>query len=370
MIEQFIHKNGKRLRYGVTTGTCAAAAAKAAIMKLLGKSASQIKIMTPKGWEVLLEVEYCSHEEDGIVCAVRKDAGDDPDITHGMLVEAYCRLLDEPGVVIEGGEGVGRVTQKGLSIAPGEAAINPVPRQMISEAVTALLPSGRGACVEIRLPSGKELARKTFNPRLGIVDGLSILGNSGIVEPMSEEAIKQSMSLEVKVAVQAGHQRLILSPGNYGLTMAKKLGITDWGIIKIGNHLGFMLDECSSHGVKDVLMIGHIGKLVRLSGGIFDSYSKIADARIEILAANLAWLGAPQFVIQKLFDCITTEAALEVIRHHGYQGIYALLCQKAEQRASQRVHDELRVGVIMCSLKPEMLGCGDMASRFLESVHA
>ncbi len=366
MLTQTISKNGKQLRYGVTTGSCAAAAAKAAMMALLGQAVDCVRIHTPKGWTVDLNIEYCRPLDGGMLCAVRKDAGDDPDITHGMLVEAHCRLLDEPGVQISGGLGVGRVTRKGLAIAPGEAAINPVPRQMITKEIAALLPPGNGARVEIRLPQGEELARKTFNPRLGIVGGLSVLGTTGIVEPMSDEAIRQSMALEVNVAAEAGHKRLILTPGNHGLAMAAVLGLPDGGIIKIGNYLGYMLDQCLARGMEEVLLIGHIGKLVRLAGGVFDSYSKVADARIEILAANLAWLGAPQPVIRELFDCLTTEAALEVIDKHGYGELYPLLCRKAEQRAMQRVHDGLRVGVLIFSLDQRVLGTGDIANEMLE----
>ncbi|MDR0576546.1 MAG: cobalt-precorrin-5B (C(1))-methyltransferase CbiD [Candidatus Accumulibacter sp.] len=366
MLEQTLSRNGKRLRYGVTTGSCAAAAAKAAMLALLGQAPRRVRIHTPKGWTVDLDVEYCRPADGGMSCAVRKDAGDDPDVTHGMLVEAHCRLLDEPGVRIDGGRGVGRVTKKGLAVPPGEAAINPVPRRMIAREIAALLPPGRGARVEIRLPRGEELARKTFNPRLGIVGGLSVLGTTGIVEPMSDEAIRESMALEVNVAAEAGHRRLILTPGNHGLAMAARLGLPEEATIKIGNHLGYMLDQCRARGIEEVLMIGHIGKLARLAGGVFDSYSKVADARIEILAANLAWLGAPRAAIRELFDCVTTEAALEVIDRNGHGELYALLCRKAEQRASQRVYGEMRVGVLMFSLDGRTLGSGEMADEMLE----
>ena len=365
MLERTIFKNGKQLRYGVTTGSCAAAAAKAAMMALLGQTVSCVRIHTPKGWTVDLEIEYSRPSNDGMLCAVRKDAGDDPDITNGMLVEAHCRLVDEPGIRIEGGQGVGRVTRKGLAIPPGEAAINPIPRQMIMHEIAELLPPNKGVRVEIRLPSGEDLARKTFNPRLGVVGGLSVLGTTGIVEPMSDEAIKQSMDLEVNVAAEAGHRRLVLTPGNHGLEMVARLGLLDEAAIKIGNYLGYMLDQCVAHGIREVLLLGHIGKLVRLAGGVFDSYNRVADARIEIMAANLAWLGAPQAIIGELFECTTTEAALEVVDRHGYSQLYALLCRKAEFRSMQRVYDELRVGVLMFSLDQRVLGTGEVAREFL-----
>jgi cobalt-precorrin-5B (C1)-methyltransferase len=366
MLEQTLSRNGRLLRYGVTTGSCAAAAAKAALMALLGQAPGRVRIRTPKGWTVDLDVEYCRPADGGMLCAVRKDAGDDPDITHGMLVEAHCRLEDWPGIRIEGGLGVGRVTKKGLAVPPGEAAINPVPLRMIRREIAALLPPGSGARVEIRLPRGEELARRTFNPRLGIVGGLSVLGTTGIVEPMSDEAIRQSMALEVNVAAAAGYRRLVLTPGNQGLEMAVRLNLPKEGTIKIGNHLGYMLDQCLARGIGEVLLVGHIGKLVRLAGGVFDSYSRVADARIEIMAANLAWLGAPQAAIRELFDCATAEAALEVIDRHGYGELYALLCRKAEQRAMQRTCGDVRVGVLMFSLDQRVLGMGETAAGLLE----
>ena len=369
-LNEFIVKNGKQLRYGVTTGSCAAAAAKAALLALLGTPVNRVRIMTPKGWSLDLEIVSCRAENGGMVCAVRKDAGDDPDITHGMLVEAHCVLLDTLGVEIDGGYGVGRVSKKGLSIAPGMAAINPIPRKMIAAEIEALLPEGRGARIEIRLPQGEELAQKTFNPRLGIIGGLSILGTTGIVEPMSDEAIKKSLALEVSMAAAAGHKRLILSPGNHGLAMISKLGLsaahTAPRSLKIGNYLGYMLDQCLAHAMHEVLFIGHLSKLVRLSGGVFDSYSKVADARIEIIAAHLAWLGAPQALIRELFECVTTEGALDIIEQHGYNAVYERLCAKAEEKSMLRVFGKLRVGVLMFALDQRVLGCGSVATEFLQ----
>lgn len=371
MLEKYVSVNGKQLRCGITTGTCAAAAAKAALMNLLGQPVNRIHILTPKGWEVDLDIVTTEVINGGIQCTVHKDAGDDPDITHGMPVQAFVRLSDSPGVTIEGGVGVGRVTQKGLSMPPGKAAINPTPRRMITAEMEDLLPAGQGAYVEIRLPKGEELAQRTFNPRLGIVGGLSILGSTGIVEPMSDEAIKKSMMLEVSVAAEAGHKTLILTPGNHGVEMAKNvLHLPTTNLIKIGNYLGFMLDQCLAYEMEKVLIIGHIGKLVRLAGGIYDSYSKVADGRIEIIAANMALLGAPQTVIQQLFDCLTTEAALEIINQQNYQHLYKLLCNKAEQRSAQRVYQKLQVGVAMFSMDQQLLGIGEIADTLLEQLEA
>ena len=368
MLERYIVKDGKKMRYGYTTGSCAAAAAKAAaMMALSGQAIEQVSIDTPKGWILDIKIEEHSLGNRTAVCAVKKDAGDDPDNTDGILIEACCEILETPGVVIKGGKGVGMVTKPGLQIAPGQPAINPVPRRMIEKEVLEVLPGGKGAMITISVPQGEEVAKKTFNPRLGIVGGISILGTSGIVEPMSEEAFKDSLALEISVAAKEGKERLILVPGNYGRDIAiDHYGLNKATIIKTSNFVGFMLEKCVEHGIKQVLMIGHIGKFVKLAGGIFHTHSKVADGRIEILTANLALLGARQQIIEDLFKCVTTEAAMEIIDREGYHAVYDLLCQKAEQKAEQRIFQELEIGIIMFSMDKKIIGQGNNGKRLVE----
>jgi cobalt-precorrin-5B (C1)-methyltransferase len=368
MLERYIVKDGKKMRYGYTTGSCAAAAAKAAaIMALESKRIERVSIDTPKGWILDLKVETCSLGDHHAACAIKKDGGDDPDNTHGILIEASCEILEIPGIEIKGGKGVGIVTKPGLQVSSGQPAINPIPKKMILKEVSEVLPEGKGAVITISVPKGEEIAKKTFNPRLGIVGGISILGTSGIVEPMSEEAFKDSLALEISVAAKEGKERLILVPGNYGRDIAiEHYGLHKETIIKTSNFVGFMLEKCVEHGIKQVLMIGHLGKFVKLAGGIFHTHSKVADGRIEILAANLGLLGASQTVIEELFQCVTTEAAMEIIEREGYNAVYELLCQKAEQKSEQRVYEQLEIGIVMFSMDKKILGLGNNAKRLVE----
>lgn len=369
MLEQYIVKDGKKMRYGYTTGSCAAAAAKAAaIMALMSKPIENVEINTPKGWNLVLKIETWQIEGATACATIKKDGGDDPDNTHGILVGAEVELTDYSGIVLKGGIGVGIVTKPGLQIPPGEPAINPVPRAMIKKEVLEVLPEGKGAIITIFVPEGEVIAKKTFNPRLGILGGISILGTTGIVEPMSEEAFKESLALELKMAVQEGVDQVILVPGNHGRDLAyEHYGFPKDKVIKISNFVGFMLEKCVEYGVKKVLMIGHIGKFVKLAGGIFHTHSKVADSRIEILAGNLALLGAPQPLIEELFNCVTTEAALTLIEENGYQSLYEMLCTKAEQKCMQHVYGSLEVGMIMFSMDKRILGIGPNGKKLLEA---
>ena len=370
MLEKYVVKDGKKLRYGYTTGSCAAAASKAAAyMAIKNELIDEIGIETPKGWDLTLEVINPKIETGGNAasCYIKKDAGDDPDITHGILIGARVEITDSTGVELKGGEGVGRVTKPGLYIPPGEPAINPIPRKMIKAEISKVLPEGKGAIVTITVPEGEKKAKRTFNPKLGIIGGISILGTSGIVEPMSYDAFKESLAVELRMATHNGLDKLVLVPGNYGEDNAIKLfGIEKSQIIKTSNFIGFMLNKCIEEGIKKVLFIGHIGKLIKLSGGIFDTHSKVADARLEILAANLALMGASKEVIEKIFECVTTEGAVDVIDSFGFNGLYDILCKKAENRCAAHIHDELEVGVIMFSMQKGLLAVGEKAKELLE----
>ncbi len=370
MLHKYIVKDGKKLRYGYTTGSCAAGASKAAAyMALENELIDKIDIETPKGWNLSLEVIEPSIEIGGksSSCYIKKDSGDDPDITHGILIGAKVEITDSPGIVLKGGEGVGKVTKLGLYVPPGEPAINPVPRKMIESEVSKVLPKGKGAIVTIMVPKGVEKAKKTFNPKLGIMGGISILGTSGIVEPMSYDAFKESLALELRMASHNGFDKVVLVPGNYGEEKAIKLfGLNKSNIIKISNFIGFMLNKCIEEKIKKVLLIGHIGKLVKLAGGIFDTHSKVADARLEILAANLALMGASKEVIEKIFECVTTEGAVKIIEDYSFNGIYNILCKRAEEKCADHVHGELEVGVVMFSMEKGLLAIGEKAEEILE----
>ena len=334
--EHFVQSGTKQLRCGYTTGTCAALAAQGASMLLLsGTAPSTVCLRTPKGWTVEVEPETCETLPDGTVrCAVRKDAGDDPDVTDGMPVVATVSF-GEPSpeaVVIDGGDGVGRVTKPGLDQPVGNAAINRVPRQMIRDAVLDVCeeldydPAAEGALrVIISIPGGEEMAKKTFNPKLGVEGGLSVLGTSGVVEPMSEQALKDTIAVELRQAFalqkQEGVHRpaVLLTPGNYGKDFLDAQGWSDLGVpvVKISNYVGDALDAAVSIGFEDILLAGHIGKLVKVAGNIMNTHSSVADSRMELLAAHAAVCGASSDLTEKILDAATTDAALDLLDAAG-----------------------------------------------------
>ncbi|WIF94960.1 cobalt-precorrin-5B (C(1))-methyltransferase CbiD [Caminicella sporogenes] len=369
MLDRYVFKNGKKMRYGYTTGSCAAAASKAStFMALNGQIISKIEIDTPKGWKLNLEIVNPKILDDGsAVCYVKKDGGDDPDITNGILIGAKVKITDNPEIIIKGGKGVGIVTKPGLYLPVGSPAINPVPLKMIKSEIKKILPENKGVQITIIVPEGEKIAKKTFNPKLGILNGISILGTSGIVEPMSDEAFKESLAIEFKMLVQKGIDKVVLVPGNYGEEKAAKyFGIEKRYIIKTSNFIDFMLNKCVELNIKKALLIGHIGKLVKVSAGIFNTHSKIADARREIIGANLALLGASSDVIREIFNCVTTEAAVNVIEKYGYSLVYEVLCKRAEERCMDYSYGELEVGVIMFSMEKGILHIGDNAKKILE----
>ena len=334
-MEEYIVKDGKKLRLGYTTGSCAAAASKAAAWMLLtGKRKESIQIDTPKGITLSLDVLQISMEDDVVSCAIEKDGGDDPDVTKGSLVFAQVTCTDKPGITIDGGQGVGRVTKRGLDQPVGAAAINSVPRQMIREnleEVCCLTDYHGGLSVVISVPDGELLAKKTFNPRLGIVGGISILGTTGIVEPMSEQALVDTIRVELRQRKANGAEYVLLTPGNYGSDYIQKdIGIDPKIAVLTSNFIGEALDICKELKFQGALLIGHIGKLVKIAGGMLNTHSKYGDCRMDIMAAyaGAAGLSAPQ--IAEMLDCATCDDAIRILKESD-------LCAQTLERISNRI---------------------------------
>ena len=347
--------DGKKLRYGYTTGTCAAAAAKAAALLLLtGRTPEAVGIHTPKGIDLTLPVEEAAREGEAARCAVRKYSGDDPDVTDGALIVATVSVSAIPGVQVDGGEGVGRATKPGLKVPVGAAAINPGPRAMIEQAVNEALEETEcvpGVNVVISVPEGRALAEKTFNPRLGIQGGISILGTSGIVEPMSEEALVDSIRLEIRQRRALGDRRLILAPGNYGTDFLRdSLGVSEERIVKISNYVGRALDAAAEEGFREVLLAGHIGKLVKLSGGLMNTHSKEGDGRAELMAACALRAGCDADTAREILDCVTTDEMLRILRKKGLLNrAMEIMAQRIDLYVNARTKGLLTVGVLVFS---------------------
>ena len=286
--------NGKALRKGYTTGSCATAAAKvAALMVLRQHLIHQVSIVTPSGVTLCLNVESPHIEGRQAIAAIRKDGGDDVDATHGMLIFARVTLNDSGEITLQGGEGVGTVTCKGIGLPVGSAAINRTPRHTIESVVREAIGPARGADIEIFAPEGEERAQKTYNARLGILGGISIIGTTGIVTPMSEESWKRSLSLELEIKRAAGLERVVLVPGNHGERFVREqMGIDTQVVVTMSNFVGYMIEEAVRLGYRHIVLIGHPGKLIKIAAGIFHTHSHIADARMETLVAHLALLAA------------------------------------------------------------------------------
>ncbi len=357
------------LRTGYTTGSCAAGAAKAATMALMGGAEQEeVAVVLPGGGVISLPLASLTREEGSATAAIVKDGGDDPDITTGLAVFARVTLNDSGEITLDAAEGIGRVTLKGLKVPPGEAAINPVPRQMILRNVRSVLPPEKGAEVLLSVPGGEEIARKTFNPKLGIVGGISILGSTGIVHPMSEEALKESIALELKVLLGRGIAIPVFAFGNYGLDFLRQNRVEESCIVKVSNYIGFMLEEAQGLGVKKIILAGHLGKMVKVAGGIFQTHSRYADCRLEILTAHAALLGAQKEDLARIFQAKTTTAAAEIIGELGLDEMYSRLGEAALSRCRGFTHGEIEFGIIIFDDENRPLFIDTTAAIFLKEL--
>lgn len=371
-MDQYVVKDGKKLRMGYTTGSCAAAAAKAAAWMLLtGRPLETIRLLTPKGIPLELEVLERELSPDMARCAIRKDSGDDPDVTDKTLIFAEVRRTGEPGVLIDGGPGVGRVTKRGLDQPVGNAAINSVPRQMIREnleEVIRLTDWTGGLSVIISAPDGERLAKKTFNPRLGIVGGISILGTTGIVEPMSESALVETIHVELRQRRENGADHVLLTPGNYGSDFIKgSLELTPGREVQVSNFIGDGIDLCRDLGFRGFVLVGHIGKLVKLAGNMMNTHSKYGDCRMDILAACGGACGLRSECIREMLDCAACDDALRILGEEGIEKeTMRLLTERIAAQLRHRAGEELEAGVLVFSNVYGILGETENARDLLK----
>lgn len=350
-LDLYVIKEGKSLRCGYTTGSCATAAAKAAsIMLQTGTKINYVEIDTPANIKLKLEVHNGIIEKDFASCSIIKDAGDDPDNTDGIEIFARVNKREDDKVTIDGGQGIGRITRKGLFGEVGEAAINPVPREMIKSEVSEVLNSGYD--VLVYAPQGETIAKKTFNSYIGIEGGISIIGSKGIVYPMSEEALLKTIYMEMDMKEQLyGDDNIVLVPGNYGEKISRSLGIGE-PRVKISNFIGDSLLYAYNKGFKSITLIGHIGKFAKLSIGVFNTHSKACDGRMEAFVYYLALMGAPIEVLEKVNKAITAEEGLNICIEEGYGNIVRQMEKGAEERIKRYLKDEAyKVKVIIYSME-------------------
>ena len=377
--DYYVVRNQKKLRFGYTTGSCAAGAARGAAELLLGEDEiEEAELMTPKGILLHLELLDMKRDENAASCAVRKDAGDDPDTTNGILVYAKVEKFQirsdmEDRIVIDGGTGVGRVTKPGLSQKIGEAAINPVPRAMILQAVEEIADRYHyegGLKVTISVPEGEKIARKTFNPRLGIVGGISILGTSGIVEPMSEKALIDSIRVEMSQHAAMGEQYMLVTPGNYGADYLREhMALPFEKNIKCSNYVGETIDMAVDMGVKGILFISHIGKFVKVAAGIMNTHSHSADARMEVLCANAIRAGGDLACARSILQCNTTDEALRVLdENHILRETMKEITDRIQFYLDHRSYQQILLGAVIFSIEYGYLGQTEHAAELINKI--
>ncbi len=317
-------------------------------------------------------------------CAIKKYSGDDPDVTDGCMVYAEVKAdigvnieggLHNPEVFIIGGEGVGVVTKPGLDQPVGEAAINSVPREMITKEVLEICRAfdyHGDVEVTISVPGGEELAKRTFNPRLGIEGGISIIGTSGVVEPMSSKALKDTIRLELKQHRELGETKIAISPGNYGREfLKKKYGFDIDRAVKCSNYIGYTLDSCIEFGFTDVLIAGHIGKLIKLAAGIMNTHSHEADGRMEVLAAAGIRAGLPRECLINILDSVSTEEALGFIRKSGEKNleiVMSTIIQRIDYYIDFRTGGRIAHKCVVFSDEYALLGSSPGAEELLDEI--
>jgi cobalt-precorrin-5B (C1)-methyltransferase len=347
----------QELRTGYTTGACAAAAAKGATMCLFDEEAESIELVLPGGQTAAFVPEIMLRANTTAQCGVRKDAGDDPDATHNALIKARVVLIDEPAVIIKGGPGVGRVTRPGLAVLPGEPAINPVPRQMITDAVRGILPEGMGAEVVISVIDGEKIARKTLNHRLGIIGGISILGTTGIVVPYSHEAYRDSIKCSLDVAQAMGLDTVVLSTGKTSEKTAQKIfsDLQEESFILMGDYFSFAVKEAVRHGMRRVLIACYPGKLLKMAAGCESTHVGSSSIDLSALADAASLAGADTAVIRQTGNANTVRHAFSCFDAALKRSVCRRLAKRAIDAAMKMVDTHFTCDIIVLSFENEIV---------------
>ena len=361
----------KILKGGYTTGACAAAGVKAALIFITSKIIVDfVEITALDGTILTIPIKNVkvsqSNNIELIVVEVVKDSGDDPDITNGTSVLTSVKSIEGDEVVFKAGEGVGTVTKSGLTVPVGEPAINPGPRQLIKNVIKEFYTEPVGFEVKISIPAGVELSKKTLNPVLGVEGGLSVIGTTGVLRPMSEEAFKKSLVPQIDVALAAGFDSLIFVPGKIGEVAALKLGLPKDAIVETSNFIGYMLEAAAEREVRNILLLGHIGKLAKVAAGVFYTHNRIADGRLETIAAYAAAEGLGYKAVKQILNSNTTEEAVRIIDENGFERVYDKIAKRASTRAYRYIFGKVYVGTILIDRDNDILGKDKFADEILK----
>ena len=349
----------KFLRSGYTTGACAAAGVKAALFFMTTeKIVDSVEITALDG--TILTIPVKNIDTENLTVEIIKYSGDDPDITNGTSVFTTVKKIEGNEIIFKGGEGIGVVTKSGLSVPIGEPAINPKPRELIKNVIKEFFNEPRGFEITISIPAGVELAKKTLNPVLGIEGGISVIGTTGVLRPMSEEAFKNSLVPQIDVAMAAGFDTLIFVPGKIGEVAALKYSLPKESIIQTSNFIGYMLESAVERKVKRVILFGHIGKLAKVAAGIFYTHNRIGDGRLETLAAYSAAEGLKSSAVKTILESNTTEEAIKIINDNDFERVYNIIAERSSIRARRYIFDEMEIGTILVDLNGNILGYDDL----------
>jgi len=331
-----------------------------------GRASGSIDLDLPNGEHVALPIHRCTCEGGHAIASVIKDAGDDPDVTDGAEIVVQVRFTESDDVLFRGGEGVGQVTKPGLQVPVGEPAINPVPREMIREAVRET--TSRGIVVTVSVPDGERLAAKTFNPRLGVVGGISIIGTTGRVEPKSDDAMKRSLVCALDIARAQGLERIALSPGNIGERAAKShLGLDSDAVAQTSNFIGFMLREAAARGFSQILLAGHPGKLVKLSAGHFDTHSARSPSALPIVTEVIRAFGADASVLRRIETTETVEGVIQALDEGLAKLAFAVLCERIATAAEQHIDGAAHIAVMLYAMDGRPLAWSARAAQWGEA---
>ena len=365
--------NNQKLRYGYTTGTCATICAKASCEMLFGReNITQTEILTPKGIPVRMDILHTKMTEHTVSCAVKKFSGDDPDITDGMLIYAKCEKIPY-GIEIDGGIGIGTVTKVGLDQPVGQKAINSVPRKMITAVVKEICEKydyNGGIRITVYAPQGVTLAKKTLNEKLGIVGGISIIGTTGIIEPMSNSALIDTIKLEENVLYQQGKKSLLLTIGNYSQKfLSEHMPTVLDKSVMCSNFIGEAVDNALLLGFENILLVGHSGKLVKLGAGIMNTHSSVADGRMEVLITCGVLCDVPCGVLKQMAECVTVDGALALLESVGKKNeVCSFLMQRIQHYLNLRVRNSVNIGAVLFSDRFGIVGKTDNADTLITMI--
>ena len=356
----------KSLRTGYTTGTCAAAATKAALSTLVnGEKLAKVNVFLPKDKHIVIDIAWIRYEnEKSVTAAVIKDGGDDPDVTNGAEIWSTVSLLETSNkIIIDGGKGVGRVTKPGLGLEIGNAAINPTPLEMISHAIDEILGQQQknryGLSILISVPKGEEIAKKTDNPRLGIIGGISILGTTGIVIPYSTASFAASIRQSIDVSKAMGSDSVILTTGGRSEDFARDIfgnSIADHAYIQIGDFIGFSIKQCAIKKIKKAYVIGFIGKLTKMAMGIKQTHVKGSHVDMNFLAELVIRCGANYELVKKIRVANTARHVGELVDQFGLNMFYDVLCEEVYSHLSKYSPSELQIKIILLDFNGKIIG--------------